>query len=262
VVASSASDLRERLADETLLLDSQVFGDRIQSQLYLGPSGKASFSAGLVSLCDGDWRVVGGDPEEGEDPSDCFLEFSQPLDWFYGWRFDIRADEVYWRGRIVEDPSLRVVDGVAISESVCSLSEWQIDWRKALDLQATFNKYVLGNKFQKEGTFEAELVDPESLPQPLNLEFVYEEEEDEATFFEGDRLATRTSINRFTPDDDLPAGEVVVEEPAMTVKLPPDDSKAAQDLPTKDLPVEEATFTRRKRKRKRTATTKKGFSGK
>lgn len=252
---ASAAEVTARLADETLLLESEVFGDRVESQLSLLGSGKARFSAGLVAAREGDWRVVQGDPEEGEDPRDCFLEFSQPLTWFYAWRFDIRADEVYWRGRVLEEEPLRVVEGVAISESVWD--DWTEDWRKALDLRAAFAKYVLGNKFQKEGTFQATLVDPAELPQPLNLEFVYEEEEEEVTFFAGDKKPG-SAINRFTPDD-------------MTVKLEPveqDDDEPSSSSSSSSLPVEEeavlATPRSNKRKRKRAGaatTTKKGFSG-
>ena len=160
---SSTADATTGLADTQLVLKFACFGFKDRDCLLtLGSGGTATFSAGMVSDGPGEWRVVAGDPEDGEDPRDAYLEFSQPVTEVYSELYNVPSGVVFWRGRVAnEGGRLAIVDGVAISESS--------DTSRKLVAKLTG-----GAGFQKEGDFTARAVapgdDPATLPQPVSIE--------------------------------------------------------------------------------------------
>ena len=116
---SSTADATTGLADTQLVLKFACFGFKDRDCLLtLGSGGTATFSAGMVSDGPGEWRVVAGDPEDGENPRDAYLEFSQPVTEVYSELYNVPSGVVFWRGRVAnEGGRLAIVDGVAISES-------------------------------------------------------------------------------------------------------------------------------------------------
>jgi hypothetical protein len=130
--------------------------------LTLGSGGTAAFSAGMISDGPGEWRVVSGDPEDGEDPRDAYLEFSQPVTEVYSELYNVPSGVVFWRGRVASEGNrLTIVEGIAISESS--------DTSRKLVAKLTGSA-----GFQKEGDFTARAVlptdDPATLPQPVSIE--------------------------------------------------------------------------------------------
>eukprot|EP00438_Fugacium_kawagutii_P003748 Skav233311 [mRNA] locus=scaffold3767:77329:80457:- [translate_table: standard] len=69
-----------QLCNTTFKLVSNVFGfPDYESLLTLHDNGTVRFYAGMVSKGLGAWSVIEGDPDEGEDPNDLFIEWTQPL---------------------------------------------------------------------------------------------------------------------------------------------------------------------------------------
>ncbi|CAJ1346811.1 unnamed protein product [Effrenium voratum] len=90
-----------QLCNTTLKLTSSVFGfPDYDSLLTLNNNGTARFYAGMVSKEMGAWSVVEGDPEEGEDPSDLYLEWTQPLTDTYKESFTVPGGTAFWRGKL------------------------------------------------------------------------------------------------------------------------------------------------------------------
>lgn len=133
--------------------------------ISLAEDGTVTFRAGMISAGPGDWRVVAGDPDDGERPEDCFLEMTQPVTTLYKELYNVPGGIVYWRGKINEK-DLSIEDGLAISETQLA---------KSLSPQAVVAK-LQGIQFQKEGTFSATLIteDTTDLPQPVSIEFMGE----------------------------------------------------------------------------------------
>ena len=72
-LAASTADAATGLAD-TQLVKFACFGFKDRDCLLtLGSGGTATFSAGMVSDGPGEWRVVAGNPEDGENPRDAYL---------------------------------------------------------------------------------------------------------------------------------------------------------------------------------------------
>ena len=174
VSRASPAEVAERLAEERMVLNFACFGFYERDCLLaLDGDGSVSFSAGMISDGPGEWRVVGGDPDGGESPSDSYLEFSQPLTEVYGELYNVPGGVVFWRGKVVSaGDGLEVADGVAISEAQSQSSR-------------LLSKVVLrGGGFQKEGTFTARLVlpsdDEDALPQPVSIELFDDDTDDAA----------------------------------------------------------------------------------
>ncbi|CAK9001692.1 unnamed protein product [Durusdinium trenchii] len=90
-----------QLCDTTLKLVSSVFGfPDYESLLTLNSNGTARFYAGMVSKELGAWSVIEGDPNEGEDPSDLYLEWTQPLTDAYKEAFTVPGGTAFWRGKL------------------------------------------------------------------------------------------------------------------------------------------------------------------
>ena len=88
--AASTADAATGLADTQLVLKFACFGFKDRDCLLtLGSGGTATFSAGMVSDGPGEWRVVAGDPEDGENPRDAYLEFSQPVTEVYSELYNV-----------------------------------------------------------------------------------------------------------------------------------------------------------------------------
>ncbi|CAK9001605.1 unnamed protein product [Durusdinium trenchii] len=86
--------------DITMLVSS-VFGfPDYESLLTLNSNGTARFYAGMVSKELGAWSVIEGDPNEGEDPSDLYLEWTQPLTDAYKEAFTVPGGTAFWRGKL------------------------------------------------------------------------------------------------------------------------------------------------------------------
>eukprot|EP00913_Durusdinium_trenchii_P006897 g6488.t1 len=54
----------------------------------------------MVSKELGAWSVIEGDPNEGEDPSDLYLEWTQPLTDAYKEAFTVPGGTAFWRGKL------------------------------------------------------------------------------------------------------------------------------------------------------------------
>ena len=119
---ASTADAAPGLADTQLVLKFACFGFKDRDCLLpLGSGGTATFSAGMVRAGPGEWRVVAGDPEDGENPRDAYLEFSQPVTEVYSELYNVPAGVVFWRGRVAnEGGRLAIVDGVAWKRSDCA----------------------------------------------------------------------------------------------------------------------------------------------
>lgn len=90
-----------QLCNTTLKLVSNVFGfPDYESLLTLHDNGTVRFYAGMVSKGLGAWSVIEGDPEEGEDPSDLFIEWTQPLTDAYKDAFIVPGGTAFWRGKL------------------------------------------------------------------------------------------------------------------------------------------------------------------
>lgn len=168
---ASPAEVALRLADERLVLSFACFGFfKRECLVNLKSDASLTFAAGMVSAEPGEWRVVGGDVDDGERAADSYLEFSQPLTDTYRELYDVPGGVVFWRGRVIDaGGALEVVDGVAISESTSTA-------RKLLSK-------IGGPGFQKEGAFTARVVspddDPAGLPQPVTIE-LFDENQDDA----------------------------------------------------------------------------------
>ena len=173
-VSAAPAEVALRLADERLVLSFACFGFYQRTCLAtLKGDGSITFAAGMISSEPGEWRVVGGDVDDGEAATDAYLEFSQPLTEVYGELYNVPGGVVFWRGKVVSaGDGLEVADGVAISEAQSQSSR-------------LLSKVVLrGGGFQKEGTFTARLVlpsdDEDALPQPVSIELFDDDTDDAA----------------------------------------------------------------------------------
>lgn len=162
-LAATTADAASGLADTQLVLNFACFGFKKRDCLLtLGSGGTATFSAGMISEGPGEWRVVSGDPDDGEDARDAYLEFSQPITEVYSELYNVPSGVVFWRGKVASEGSrMCVVDGIAISESS--------DQARKL-----VGKLTGSAGFQREGDFTARAVapgdDPATLPQPVSIE--------------------------------------------------------------------------------------------
>ncbi|CAE7203263.1 unnamed protein product [Symbiodinium sp. KB8] len=70
----------------------------------------------------GAWCVIEGDPNEGEDPNDLFIEFTQPLTDLYKEAFTVPGGTAFWRGRLsfrttkAKKQKVFVEGGIVVSE--------------------------------------------------------------------------------------------------------------------------------------------------
>ena len=160
---ATTADAASGLADTQLVLNFACFGFKKRDCLLtLGSGGTATFSAGMISEGPGEWRVVSGDPDDGEDARDAYLEFSQPITEVYSELYNVPSGVVFWRGKVASEGSrMCVVDGIAISEAS--------DQARKL-----VGKLTGSAGFQREGDFTARAVapgdDPATLPQPVSIE--------------------------------------------------------------------------------------------
>ncbi|KAJ8603126.1 hypothetical protein CTAYLR_004575 [Chrysophaeum taylorii] len=159
---ATATEVEKQFGDQRLVVLFDCFGFFEQKTLItLSANKSVTYGPGMISEGPGEWRVVEGDPADGEDPDDNFLEFTQPMTMLYRELYNVPGGIVYWRGKVVGD---RIEEGVAISES---------NLKAAFSFRALLAK-LQGIRFQKEGTFTADLVtdetDPASLPQPVRLD--------------------------------------------------------------------------------------------
>ena len=142
-----------------------------QCLVELTEGGEVLYSMGMISERPGEWRVVAGDPSDGEDPKDSFLEFSQPLTFYYSDMFNIPSKMVFWRGKI---DGTKIVEGLAISENAVpkDFDEW---WALLSNggPKAVLDR-INGPKFTKEGTFTAEVL-TENTPLPKMVDIQVED---------------------------------------------------------------------------------------
>jgi len=90
-----------QLCNTTLKLTSSVFGfPDYESLVTLNDDGTIRFFAGMIAKELGAWCVIEGDPNEGEDPNDLYIEFTQPLTDAYKEAFTVPGGTAFWRGRL------------------------------------------------------------------------------------------------------------------------------------------------------------------
>lgn len=109
------------LLNATFLMTSSVFGfPDFKSLIHLNDDGSVRFGGGMVSKEPGAWSVVEGDKNEGENPNDLFLEFTQPLLDNYKKSFNIEGATCFWRGKLdIEDlkrQKVTLLGGIVVSE--------------------------------------------------------------------------------------------------------------------------------------------------
>jgi len=109
------------LLNTTLQLTSSVFGfPDFSSLLDLNDDGSVRFWGGMVARELGGWCVVQGVREEGENPDDLYIEFTQPLTERYKSSFTVPGGTCFWRGKLeIKDMKKRKVfvqGGVIVSE--------------------------------------------------------------------------------------------------------------------------------------------------
>lgn len=155
-------EVQVMLINQDYVMSFDAFGFKEgECIVRFGEGGGVTFSAGMVARETGEWRVVAGDPADGENPSDIFVEFAQPMTELYSELYNVPGGVVYWRGRILSN--LTIVDGLGISELVVA---------KTLTPQALLAK-LQGITFQREGTFTAVPArEARTVPEPVNLELL------------------------------------------------------------------------------------------
>eukprot|EP00439_Symbiodinium_sp_Y106_P037614 s3351_g4.t1 len=112
-----------QLCNTTLKLTSSVFGfPDYESLVTLNDDGTILFFGGMVAKELGAWCVIEGDPNEGEDPNDLFIEFTQPLTDLYKEAFTVPGGTAFWRGRLsfrttkAKKQKVFVEGGIVVSE--------------------------------------------------------------------------------------------------------------------------------------------------
>jgi len=119
---TSVVDMTEQgLLNATFMLTSSVFGfPDFKSLIHLRDDGSVKFGGGMVSKEPGAWSVVEGDKDEGENPNDLFLEFTQPLLDTYKRSFNIEGPTCFWRGKLdiknLKRQDVTVLGGIVVSE--------------------------------------------------------------------------------------------------------------------------------------------------
>lgn len=201
----AVDEVRQQLAGQELVVQFDCFGFKQRDCIVLlDTEGSVEFRAGMISNDPGEWRVVSGDPNDGESASDCYLEFTQPMTELYTELYNVPGGVVYWRGRVVPS-DLSIVDGLAISES---------NLAKSLSPQSVLAR-IRGIRFQREGTFSAKLakeLDPESLPQPVSIEFM--------DSFAADQPAANNPENELLPQNKNSKGQSDQAKPRRARKTP------------------------------------------
>lgn len=131
------------LIGRTLSLTSSVFGfPEFRSLVELRDDASVRWFGGMISKEPGKWCVVSGDPNEGEDPKDLYVQFSQPLTQKYIDAFNIQGEQCFWRGKLDIRPRDDVVQVSIDGGVVCS-------------------EFQDGTKLVREGIFTGVTVDEE-----------------------------------------------------------------------------------------------------
>lgn len=113
------SELLPELMDRTVALSSSLFGfPDFPSLLTFNANGTVRFWGGMIAKELGKWEVVGGNPDIGEEPTDFYVQFIQPLTERYMLLFSVPGGTCYWRAKLTLTPEkdIKLEGGLVISE--------------------------------------------------------------------------------------------------------------------------------------------------